>query len=82
LSLSTCAPARSTAAAPAWTPARAAPPDFAEALNDDPEARAAFDRLAYGLKRKHVLAIEGAKTLETRQRRIAKVITTIRGDRA
>jgi Bacteriocin-protection, YdeI or OmpD-Associated/Domain of unknown function (DUF1905) len=60
----------------------AEPPDLAEALNDDPRARAAFDRLAYGLKRQHVQAIEDAKTPQTRQRRIIKVITTIRGDRA
>ena len=54
------------------------PPDLAEALNADPEARAAFDRLAYGLKRKHVTAIEEAKTSATRQRRITKLVTTLR----
>ena len=57
------------------------PPDLAEALDGDPQARAAFDRLAYGLKRKHVQAIEDAKTSQTRQRRISKLITTIRGPR-
>ena len=57
----------------------AEPPDLAEALDADPQARAAFDRLAYGLKRKHVQAIHDAKTPQTRQRRIAKLITTIRG---
>src|ERR1039458_1310593 len=46
------------------------PPDLAKALNDDPEARAVFERLPYGLKRKHVAAIEEAKTAEVRQRRI------------
>jgi len=56
----------------------AEPPDLAEALDGDPQARAAFDRLAYGLKRKHVHAIQDAKTPQTRQRRIAKLITTIR----
>jgi hypothetical protein len=54
------------------------PPDLAKALNDDPEARAAFDRLPYGLKRKHVAAIEEAKTSEVRQRRIAKLVATMR----
>src|SRR5215475_11078145 len=34
----------------------AEPPDLAEALNRYPQARAAFDRLTYGLKRKHVQA--------------------------
>ena len=54
------------------------PPDLAKALDDDPEARAAFDRLPYGLKRKHVAAIEEAKTSEVRQRRIAKLVATMR----
>jgi len=57
----------------------AEPPDLAEALDGDPQARAAFDRLAYGLKRKHIQAIQDAKTPQTRQRRITKLITTIRG---
>ncbi len=54
------------------------PPDLAEALNADPDARAAFERLAYGLKRKHVAAVEQSKTSGTRQRRIAKLVTTLR----
>jgi hypothetical protein len=58
------------------------PPDLAKALNDDPEARAAFDRLPYGLKRKQVTTIEEAKASEVRQRRIAKLVTTMRSDRA
>ena len=58
------------------------PPDLAKALNDDPEARAVFERLPYSLKRKHVAAIEEAKTPEVRQRRIAKLVTTMRSDRA
>jgi antitoxin component of MazEF toxin-antitoxin module len=58
----------------------AEPPDLMGALGRDPQARAAFDRLLYGLKRKHVRAIEDAQTPQTRQRRIAKLITTIRGD--
>ncbi|KAB2341328.1 YdeI/OmpD-associated family protein [Actinomadura rudentiformis] len=53
------------------------PPDLAAALDSDPAARAAFDRLAYSHRRKHVLAIEAAKTAETRQRRIDKAISTI-----
>jgi len=57
----------------------AEPPDLTEALDGDPQARAAFDRLAYGLKRKHVQAIQDAKTPQTRQRRITTLITTIRG---
>ncbi|TQK50288.1 uncharacterized protein DUF1905 [Streptomyces sp. SLBN-118] len=54
------------------------PPDFAEALDADPRLREAYDRLAYTHRRRHVLAIEGAKTADTRQRRIAKAIAAIR----
>jgi hypothetical protein len=54
------------------------PPDFAQALDDDPLARAAYDSLAHGRKREHVRAIESAKKPETRQRRIEKAIATLR----
>ena len=54
------------------------PADLATALDDDPEARAAFDRLPYGLKRRHVAGIEEAKTSEVRQRRIAKLVAAMR----
>lgn len=52
----------------------AVPADFAAALDADAEARQAFDRLSYSNKSRHVLSIEGAKTAETRERRIAKAI--------
>ena len=48
------------------------PADFARALNADPAAGAAYDRLSYSRKREHVLAIESAKKAETRQRLIEK----------
>jgi len=54
------------------------PPDFAEALDQDSEAKQRFDSLAYSHKLRHVLAIEQAKTAETRQRRIAKAISDLR----
>ncbi|MFC9398049.1 YdeI/OmpD-associated family protein [Streptomyces sp. NPDC057027] len=54
------------------------PPDFAQALDDDPVARAAYDSLAYSRKHEHVRAIESAKRPETRRRRIEKAITTLR----
>jgi antitoxin component of MazEF toxin-antitoxin module len=54
------------------------PPDLAKALNADPKSRAAFDRLPFGLKRKHVANIEESKSPDTRQRRIAKLIATLR----
>jgi Domain of unknown function (DUF1905)/Bacteriocin-protection, YdeI or OmpD-Associated len=43
------------------------PADFARALDADPVARAAYDRLSYSRKRQHVLAIESAKRAETTQ---------------
>jgi hypothetical protein len=55
----------------------AQPPDLSKALRGDREARAAFERLPFGLKRKHVAAIEGAKTPETRQRRIARLVASM-----
>jgi hypothetical protein len=57
------------------------PPDFAEALSRDAEAGPAFEGLAYSHKQRHVLAIEGAKTHETRQRRIAKAVESLRAGR-
>jgi hypothetical protein len=55
------------------------PPDFAEALSADAEAKRAFEKLSYTHKREHVLAIEQAKKAETRQRRIEKAIQMLRG---
>ncbi|MFC8981235.1 YdeI/OmpD-associated family protein [Streptomyces sp. NPDC057411] len=55
------------------------PPDFVQALDEDPVARAAYDALAYSRKREHVRAIESAKKPETRRRRIEKSIATLRG---
>jgi antitoxin component of MazEF toxin-antitoxin module len=60
----------------------AVPPDLAEALDREPAARSAFNALTYSNKQRHVLPIEGAKTPETRQRRIEKSIATLRGDGA
>lgn len=58
------------------------PPDFAAALDADGEARRFFDGLSYSNRRRHVLAIDDAKTPETRQRRIAKSVTTLHDGRA
>ncbi|WP_018349208.1 YdeI/OmpD-associated family protein [Longispora albida] len=55
----------------------AEPADFAQALDENPAARAAYDSLAYSHKREHVRAVESAKKPETRQRRIEKAITTL-----
>ena len=61
-------------------PVLAEPADFAGALDADPVARAAYDRLSYSHRREHVLAIEGAKKPETRARRIEKALEMLRGD--
>ena len=55
------------------------PPDLAAALDADPAAKAAFDALSYSHRRRHVLAIDEAKTDATRQRRIAKAVEMLRG---
>lgn len=57
------------------------PPDFDAALDADPAARATFDRLSYSNKSWHVLQVIGAKTDETRTRRIAKSIEALRDGR-
>lgn len=57
------------------------PPDLQEALDHDDKARLTFQGLSYSQKRWYVLAIEGAKTAETRQRRIDKAIAMLREGR-
>jgi hypothetical protein len=58
------------------------PPDFAEALDRDADARRFFDGLSYSNRRRYVLSIEDAKTAETRQRRIEKAIGMLREGRS
>ena len=57
------------------------PDDLAAALNAEPVARATFDKLSYSNKSWHVLQVTGAKTDETRQRRIARSVKTLRQGR-
>jgi uncharacterized protein DUF1905/bacteriocin resistance YdeI/OmpD-like protein len=54
------------------------PGDFAAALSVDPVGGAFFARLSNSLQRYHVGTINGAKTAETRQRRIDKAISLFR----
>ena len=54
------------------------PPDFQEALDRDADARRFFDGLSPSNKQRAVLSIEGARTTETRLRRIAKAVETLR----
>ena len=57
------------------------PDDFAAALDAEPSARATFDGLSYSNKSWHTLQVTGAKTDETRQRRIAKSVATLKEGR-
>ena len=57
------------------------PADFAAALGAEPNAKQTFDGLSYSNKSWHVLQIEGAKSDETRQRRIMKSVQALREGR-
>ena len=60
----------------------AVPADLGAALDGDADAHRTFDGLSYSRKRWFVLSVEGAKTPETRQRRIDKAMDALRaGDR-
>jgi uncharacterized protein YdeI (YjbR/CyaY-like superfamily) len=50
------------------------PPDFAAALAADERAGAFFGKLSNSMQRYHVDNINGAKSADTRQRRIDKAI--------
>jgi hypothetical protein len=58
------------------------PPDFAGALDSDADAKRFFESLPYSNKRRLVLAIDDAKTAETRQRRIASTVDKLREEKA
>jgi hypothetical protein len=57
------------------------PDDFAAALDAEPAAQRTFEGLSYSNKSWHVLSITGAKTDETRQRRIAKSVEALKSGR-
>jgi uncharacterized protein YdeI (YjbR/CyaY-like superfamily) len=54
------------------------PDDLLAAFANDDLARQIFDKLSYSNKQRLVLSIEGAKTAETRERRVAKTISQLR----
>lgn len=54
------------------------PDDFAAALRKEKAAKEAFDKLPYSHQSRWVLSVEDARTPETRQRRIAKAVETLR----
>lgn len=58
------------------------PDDLGTALDAEPDARRTFDGLSNSNKKWHILQVTGAKTDETRQRRIAKSVAMLREGRA
>lgn len=50
-------------------------------MPEDLAARATFDGLSYSNRSWHVIQVTGAKTDETRQRRIARSVETLRQGR-
>jgi antitoxin component of MazEF toxin-antitoxin module len=53
------------------------PAALAELLDRDPNAKRTFEKLSYTNRKRHVLAVEGAKTEETRKRRLEKIATEL-----
>ena len=58
------------------------PADFAAALAKEPAAKQFYDGLSYSLRKLHADSIAGAKTPETRERRLAKALELMRAGRA
>lgn len=56
----------------------AVPADFAAALEKESRAKTFFEGLSYSNKSRFVLSVEGAKSEETRQRRIEKSIEMLK----
>ena len=54
------------------------PADLSQALSAEPDVAAFFSKLSNSLQRYHVDNINGAKTPETRQRRIDKAVSLFR----
>jgi Domain of unknown function (DUF1905)/Bacteriocin-protection, YdeI or OmpD-Associated len=55
------------------------PRELTDAMAREPEVRKRWEALSYSNKRRHTLAIDGAKTPETRARRVAKALAELRG---
>ncbi|HEX3789263.1 MAG TPA: YdeI/OmpD-associated family protein [Pseudonocardiaceae bacterium] len=58
------------------------PADLAAALAQDARAKRAFDGLSYSHRQRYVLSVDGAKTPETRQRRISRTVDDLRAKAA
>jgi Bacteriocin-protection, YdeI or OmpD-Associated/Domain of unknown function (DUF1905) len=58
------------------------PPDLAEALAAEPDAKRFFEGLSYSQQRWFTLSVEDAKKPETRRRRVEKAIGMLKEGRA
>jgi hypothetical protein len=54
------------------------PPDLAKAIARDKKAAAAWDRLSFTNKKEMARSLEGARKLETRERRLAAALEKLR----
>ena len=54
------------------------PPELAKALKADRKAREAFEKLSYTNQKRHALAVEEAKSDDTKRRRLAKILDELR----
>ena len=54
------------------------PPELASALDADPEARAAFEKLAYTRRKELARGVAEAKRTETKERRVAAALGELR----
>ena len=52
--------------------------ELADALNADPAASRRFAALSYSNQRRHALSVTGARTAETRTRRVQRVLDELR----
>jgi hypothetical protein len=57
------------------------PADFARALSRDAAAKRFFEGLSFSNKQRIVISIEAAKAPETRERRLAKAVSSLRDGR-
>ncbi|MEP6843264.1 MAG: YdeI/OmpD-associated family protein [Pseudolysinimonas sp.] len=56
------------------------PPELTAALAADPVAAVAFEKLSFTFRKEHARAISEAKADETKQRRLDKILTGLRGE--
>ena len=52
---------------------------LAAALDADPALRGAFDALSYSVRKEHARTVADAKQDATRDRRVEKIVTALRG---